>query len=140
MNATTTPPQPPPKARDTPVVSSWTDAPVSQPLQWFALLGGPLAWTARLLLSYPLVPVICEHGGEILLHVIALVAALISLTAAIVGWHSWREAQRDEESPEWVEQRTGFMGLAGTFTSGFFFLVILAEWLPVFLQHPCESP
>jgi nicotinamide riboside transporter PnuC len=127
-------------ARDTPELPAEPDAPVSQLPLWFALLGGPIAWTAHLLLSYPLVPVVCATGGELLLHAITLVTAVVSLAAAIVGWWSWRKARAAQPgaTQDRLVRRTNFMGRAGALTSGLFFLVIIAEGLPVLLQNPCD--
>lgn len=106
---------------------------------WFGLFGAPVAWALHIGISYPLVPFVCATGREWVLHAITVVTALIALAAGVLAWRSWRRlretAQPSDDPP--AGRRT-FMAFYGMFISGLFFLVTVAEGLPVFFLHPCE--
>ena len=106
---------------------------------WFGLLASPIAWALHLTLSYPLVPVVCAAGWELLLHAITAATALVALAA---GWVSWRSLQQIREDPEAVpvqaRSRGRFMAVSGLLLSALFLLVILVEGLPVFLLSACD--
>ena len=109
---------------------------------WFGLLAGPIAWSLRLLIGYPLVPVACEQGTSILLHLVSAGFLLVTLAGAVVAWWSYRQARDEtrtarEGADAWTVERTRFMALLGLLVSGLFALVIVAEWLTVFFTDPC---
>jgi hypothetical protein len=106
---------------------------------WFALLGGPAAWSAHLLASYPLVPVACSAGSVAILHAATAVTVLI---AASSGWVGWRECRRldplDASGDDRIPlDRARFMARTGMWLGGFFALVTLIEGLPVLFGDPC---
>ncbi|HSH46317.1 MAG TPA: hypothetical protein VK966_10700 [Longimicrobiales bacterium] len=121
--------------------------PVGRAALFFSLLGGPVAWTAHLLASYPLVPPSCEMGSTALLNVITAGTALLSAAAGAVGWWAYRRLKpvRDAErevpwpgdDPPFAWAR--FMAVAGAVLGAFFAYVILVEGLPPILQDPCIS-
>lgn len=105
---------------------------------WFGMLAGPIAWSVRLLVSYPLVPVACARGGDLLLHLVTLATALVALAAGLVSWRRWRRAGETGQAGAGERRRRDrFMALFGVFSSGFFFLVILVEGSMVFLVSAC---
>jgi hypothetical protein len=114
--------------------------PESSPRLWFAMLAGPIAWSAHLLLSYALVPIACDTGWSFLLVVVTAVTALASLTGALV---SRRLPGSDiGNTPDTrlanASERTRFITHAG-FTSGIFFtIVIIIQSLPIFFLDPCS--
>lgn len=109
---------------------------------FFALLGGPAAWTAHLLASYPLVSVACRMGTTAPLNIITGVTALIAAAAAGTGWWAFRRS-REGDAVETSgdghasETRAGFMGLVGLLLALLFTFAILIEGLPPLLQDPC---
>lgn len=114
---------------------------------WFALLGGPVAWSAHLLGSYPLVSVSCRMGSTALLNVLTVVTAVIAAAAAVTGWWAWRTAIRagagsgDRVAPgggsDGGLDRPVFMALCGLLLGALFTVAILMEGLPPLLQDPC---
>lgn len=129
-----------------------TDAPASAP--WFALLGGPGAWTAHLLGSYPLVPLACRMGTTTPVNILTAVTAAVALTAAATGWWAYRRhgagggpaggpaggsAGGGGGSADAADagDSAGFMGLAGMLLALLFTFAILLEGLPALLQDPC---
>lgn len=107
---------------------------------WFGLLGGHVAWTLHLVASYFVVPLVCATGLDVVLYGITLGALLLALAATFVAWRSWRRL-RAVESPGVValaDRRAYFMAILGALLSGLFFMVILAQALPIVLHHPCD--
>lgn len=119
-----------PTGRDTPTA-----------LLWFALLGGPAAWTAHLLGSYPLVPVVCSMGTTAPLNILTAVTVMIALAAAATGWWAYRRSRGAGEpagaGAEVAEPRPAFMGMLGLMLALLFAFAILMEGLPPILQDPC---
>ena len=115
-------------------------APVPNVMLWFALLGGPLAWTAHLLTSYPLVSLACRLQTTLPLNLITAATALLSAAAAATGWRAWRRLPASGGARDRVEDAGGrarFMAAAGAVLGAFFVYVIVVEGLPPLLQDPC---
>lgn len=107
---------------------------------WFGILGPPLFWAARLSSSYALVPFACRTGWVGLLNLVTGAALLGALVAGAVAWKRWRDVGGGTEvDADGRAARTRFMGLVGVLSSGFFFLVILAEGIGNFLIDPCAG-
>jgi putative membrane protein len=104
-------------------------------LPWFGLLGAPFAWVVHIGARYPLLPFLCRRGWTLPLHLISLVCGTIAVMAGLSAWRVSVRA-RSRRDPT-VAQRERFMGLGGVFCAGVFFLAIVNEALPVFLQPPC---
>jgi tetrahydromethanopterin S-methyltransferase subunit C len=114
------------------------EPPASRPALWFALLGGPVAWSAHLLASYPLVSVACQLGTATPLHAITLLTAAVAAAAGVTGALALRRVSA--AGPGGLGDafaRARFMGLAGTIAGAFFTFVILVEGLPPLLHDPC---
>lgn len=106
---------------------------------WFALLGGPAAWSAHLLGSYPLVPVACRMGTTAPLNILTLVTAAVAGAATVASGWAYRRA-RPAASAAGVagsESRAGFMGACGLLLGLLFTFAIVMEGLPPLLQDPC---
>jgi hypothetical protein len=121
---------------------------------WYGFLVGPVAWSLHLLLTYPLVPQLCPHGLDWLLHVITAVTALACVVGVVLAWQAWNRLK--EQGPRagadpaaardaaWEvggrgrlsASRARFMALGGIVLSGFFAVVIVIEGLPPFFG-PC---
>jgi uncharacterized membrane protein YidH (DUF202 family) len=114
------------------------DPPVSRAALWFAFLGGPVAWTARLLASYPLVSVACRMGSPAILNAITAVTAAVGIAAAVTGWLAYRRV-RDAAHAGLGDPnaRARFMALGGVLISIIFTFAILNEGMSVLLQDPC---
>jgi cytochrome c oxidase subunit I len=104
---------------------------------WLCLFAGPAAWTAHLLLSYPLVPWVCASGLPILLHLITLLTALVTLAAAVIAFRGWDQATQDTRPDDERAAATGYLALTGVLMDGLFLFVIVVEGLPSFLLGPC---
>jgi hypothetical protein len=116
---------------------------------WTLALTGPLAWLARLVVSYMVIAVACVEGVTgpqvlglpmltVVLLGIAAVLALVCLVAAVLSWRAWRMARQEahmhvDEQVNW----TSTMALIAAYLNTFFLLATLGETAAIFFLHPC---
>lgn len=105
-------------------------------VQWTGVLAGPVAWGLHMQANYALVPWVCKNGGEVFIHLVTILALLITLIGAFAAWRGWQAGREDESEGEL--SRTHFMGALGLLTSGLFFVVIVAQEIPSFFFLPCQ--
>jgi hypothetical protein len=73
------------------------------------------------------------------LHIVTVVALLITAGAGLVAWRKWQEAGRTEpDEAAGPRPRSRFMAVLGLLTSAMFFLTILAQGIASFVLHPCQ--
>jgi hypothetical protein len=114
------------------------EPPAPRAALWFAFLGGPVAWSAHLLASYPMVSVACAMGTSAPLHAITAITAALAAAAALTGFLAYRRVRRGGPAGAGDRYaRARFMAIAGMVMAGFFTFVILVEGLPPALQDPC---
>lgn len=117
---------------------------------WFTFLGGPLAWSAHLLTSFPLVPLACERGSTLHLNLVTAATLSVALAAAATGYLALRRLRSgarstpgpgagDGEGSREAPRRALFMARVGLWTSLLFAFVIVVEGLPPILQNPCTG-
>lgn len=105
---------------------------------WFVLLAGPAAWMMGLMVDYSLVRVACTDGAVVALHLVTATTLGVVVAGGLVGRREWRLA-----GERWPGEgggdltRSRFMIAVGLMASGFFTLVILAQWLAKLFLHPC---
>ena len=104
-----------------------TDIPDAARLRavWTGLLLAPAAWLTSLEVGYMLVRPDCVAGTTIRQHSVHAVFLLIALAGLFVAWRA-RRAERD------------FLASLGVATSALFVLILVAQWIPAFLVHPCQ--
>jgi len=108
----------------------------------FGLLGGMVAWTLHLGLSYALVPFVCAADRTWVLHLLTGGTALMAGAAMAVSWRIHRRGERGTSDSPSAEGGGvgGFLTISGILLSGFFLLLILVEGLPALLQgDPCGA-
>jgi hypothetical protein len=118
-------------------------------LLWFGVLGGPIAWTAQLLLTYSLEewfacsPAALDRGEVLGVQVpdvallITVSLALVAVLAGIVALSCYRRL-RNEPADE-TRSRARWMAVAGIMNSILYLIIILASLAPPFLLRVCES-
>lgn len=107
---------------------------------FFGILGPPVIWAVRIGTSYVLVPYACWWELPRLLDLVTLAALLAAAAAGWVAWRQWRAAGGGTQVElGGAATRTRFMALAGMLSSGFFFLVMVAEGLANLFVHPCQT-
>jgi hypothetical protein len=106
---------------------------------WAGVLAGPLAMLVQLQVNYALVLWACGAGREWALHLTALLALVVTSAG---GWLSWRNRRRTgagwEDEGAGVIPRSRFMAVVGVLASVLFALVIVAQWIPIFVYGPCD--
>jgi hypothetical protein len=105
---------------------------------WLCLLAGPAAWTVHLLLSYPLVPLVCATGLGILLHLVTLFTAVTTFAAGVIALRLWDRAARTARADDAPgTAATDYLAFSGLLMNALFLFIILVEGLPNFLVNPC---
>jgi hypothetical protein len=92
---------------------------------WVGLLLAPAAWLTGLEVGYLLVRPGCVRGTMLPQHTAHAAVLLIALIGMAVAWRAHRRSGE-------------FMATLGVATSALFVLVIIAQWVPTFLIHPCQ--
>jgi hypothetical protein len=106
---------------------------------WFGVLGSAIIWGIQLQTTYAMVPWACSSGHRWMLPVVSLAFLIAAAIPGIVSWKLWRRmsASRNSERETRGGGRRRFMAMLGLMNSGLFFLLILAQGIPVFFIHPC---
>lgn len=108
--------------------------------QWFAALGGQIAWAAAVLIAYPLVQVGCELGQTWFVHLPRWIAMAIGIAATLVGIKVWKVSRAvlaaGTDAPK-KAQRAAFMGLGGAMLSGSAVFILFIEDIATWVIDPC---
>lgn len=127
-------------------------AQVGKTLLLIGLAAGPLAWGLHLALNFGFASQICFPGltpranaaglGWLwgLLIAIDLVGMAACAVAALFSWRNWRAAPQDypvEQEVELGEGRSRFLGLWGIVTSALFVVVILFDFVGLWVVPLC---
>ena len=105
----------------------------------FAMLGGPLAWAAHLIVMYFLVQPICRLGGEAWVHVTTGVMRGVCIAA---GFTAWMHRTGDGGFRDFVDGSgswCSFVALFGVTASAIFAYAIIYQWIPVLTTATCEG-
>jgi hypothetical protein len=106
---------------------------------WAGVLAGPLAALVQLQANYALVLWVCGSGQRWVLHAVSLLALLVAAGAALLSWRSWRRAGAEwEDEGAGVLPRSRFMAAVGMLVSAHSALVIIAQWIAVFIFGACQ--
>jgi hypothetical protein len=104
---------------------------------WAGVLVGPTAMLLQLETNYGLVLWSCATGKTWPLHLVSLVALLATVVAGWLAYRVWGRVKAHEDSGGPVG-RSRFMAAVGILISLLMCVVIVAQWIPVFIHHPCE--
>jgi len=104
---------------------------------WAGVLVGPTAMLLQLEANYALVLWSCATGHTWPLHLVSLVALLATVVAGLLAYRVWTRVTATEDSGGPVA-RSRFMAAVGILISLLMCAVIVAQWIPVFIHHPCE--
>ena len=110
--------------------------------QWSGVLGGPTVFLLGQGLLYAGVPGACRMGtgARAALHVGAAVTLLLAAAVVWVAWREWRRVgggwPRDEGGPP---ARSRLLGIMGLLLAGFFMVLSLWQWVPLFVFSPCHG-
>jgi hypothetical protein len=85
----------------------------------------------------------CGHDSRVTLHIAPVLCLIVVGAVAWSAYGNWRAVGGgfDDESPDAnVAARTRFLALLGVTICALSALVILAQWLAVFVFDPCVRP
>ena len=115
-------------------------------MQWFGLLGAPLAWTVQLVLGYGATEARCNAGGsgwgvavdtwEISLMIAAGSVVVLAEVCAIVLYLATREVSYDDAPPL---GRRHFFVTASSLGNVLFLMIILLSGLAAVDHMPCRQ-
>jgi hypothetical protein len=106
---------------------------------WLSVLAPPLAALTQLQTNYALVLWACGSGQTWALHLVAALALVVALGSGLFAWRNWHEtgASWDDDGAG-VLPRSRFMAVVGMLVSAHSALVIIAQWIAVFIYSPCQ--
>jgi hypothetical protein len=106
---------------------------------WIGVLGSAVVWAIQLQTSYAMVPWACSSGHRWMLPVVSLAFLVAAAVPGAIAWKLWRKASASNATERETAGagRRRFMAMLGMMNSAVFFLLILAQGLPVFFIHPC---
>ena len=106
---------------------------------WIGVLAGPIAALTQLEANYALVLWACAANKFWPLHLVSLGALLMTVTGGLLALRVWNQVgPKTTEDGEGAVPRSRFMAAVGMLGSGLMLLVVIAQWLAVFVFHPCE--
>jgi len=107
---------------------------------WPALVVAPLIAFANVAIAYALVSPSCSRQQVVDLHLLciaSLLACIVALAPAALNWQRARALAHPGEAP--AQARHRFLSQVATLTALLSTLVVLAEWLPVWIVSPCSG-
>lgn len=104
---------------------------------WAGLLAGPAAFLLNLQIAYVLAALSCDEA-RIWLHVTALGTLALALAGGALAWRDWRSTGAGAAGDgEGAIPRSRFMSVLGMMMGVLFALIIVAQWIPMFII-PCQ--
>jgi small-conductance mechanosensitive channel len=106
---------------------------------WAGLFTAPAVSLLNLVVAYTLVQLACRDADETGVHLALGIALLITAAGTIAAWWSWRRhggGWPGEEAGAIARRR--FMAMCGMLMSVLFLLMIVAQWISIFILSPCQ--
>ena len=105
---------------------------------WAGVLVGPTAMLLQLQINYALVLWACANRHTWPLHLVSLIALIVTVVAGFLAYRIWRRLAALHEDSGGTLARSRFMAAVGVLISLLMSGVIVAQWLPLFIHGPCE--
>ena len=113
--------------------------------RWPGLLGltlgivtGPIAVLVNEELIYVTNMWACGAGKQLAMHVVPIICLVVTLGAGLLAWRDWDRVGRGvEDEAATVDARSRFLALGGMAISALSALIILAQWLAIFVFGAC---
>jgi hypothetical protein len=107
---------------------------------WPALLVAPLIAFTNVAIAYALVSPSCSRQQLTDLHLLTIVSLLVCFVVTVPAALNWQRARALAGPDEAAAQaRHRFLSQMGTMAGLLSALVVLAEWLPVWIVSPCAA-
>ena len=102
------------------------------------LVVGPVAVLVNEELIYVTNMWACGTGKQGAMHIVPLICLLATLGAGFLAWADWVRVGRGvEDEAATIDSRSRFMALGGMAISTLSALLILAQWLAIFVFSAC---
>ena len=102
------------------------------------VLLGPVAALVNEELIYVTNMWACGTGNHFAMHLVAFICLAVVVGAGFLAWTDWvRVGRGTEDEAATVDARSRFLALTGMAVSALSALVILAQWLAVFVFGAC---
>ena len=121
-------------------------SPTQEFMQWFGLLGAPLAWTVQLVLGYGVTEARCNVGGsrwgvdvdtwEITLMIAAGAVVILAEVCAVTLYYATRDVSYDDQPPLGGRQ---FYVAASSLGNVLFLMIILLSGIAAVDHVPCRQ-
>ena len=107
---------------------------------WPALLLAPSVALANASIAYALVTPDCSRQSTISLHAVSVVCLLLCVAATWPALANWSRGRAIPPlASDAAASRAHFLAQVGAMTGLLSTLVVLAEWLPVWMLSPCAA-
>jgi hypothetical protein len=102
------------------------------------VLLGPIAVLVNEELIYVTNMWACGMGKQPAMHIVPIICLLVTIGAGLLARRDWIRVGRGiEEEAATVDSRTRFLALGGMWISALSALIILAQWLAIFVFGAC---
>jgi hypothetical protein len=99
---------------------------------------GPLAALANQQVIYIVNMWACGHRERVVMHVVPILFLVVVAATGVAAHRNWRALGRGfEDELGSIEARSRFIAWLGIAISAFSGIVILAQWLAIFVFDPC---
>jgi hypothetical protein len=99
---------------------------------------GPIAVLANEELIYVTNMWACGTGKQLAMHVVPIVCLVVTVGAGLLAWRDWDRVGRGvEDEAATIDSRSRFLALGGMAISALSALLILAQWLAIFVFGAC---
>ena len=102
------------------------------------LLLGPIAALVNELMIYVTNMWACGTGSQLAMHIVPLICLVVAVGAGVLAYADWgRVGRGTEDEAATIDSRSRFLALSGMAASAISALVILAQWLAIFVFGAC---
>jgi hypothetical protein len=120
-------------------VTEEKNAAANELLEWFGILGAPVAWLTQFLANYALVRWACIGHGKLALHLVSALFLAVAISAGVVSARYFSKTRQHSASGEEVSARPHFMATLGILSASLYSLAIIVQAIPSFILDPCQK-
>ena len=106
---------------------------------WLALLLTPMLALTALSINYALVTPACEQQANVVwLHGVFAASLLLSVLFTVLAGRNWQRSKAYQAESR-TRDRKRFVALVAVLVGALSSLVLVAQWLPLWLLSPCYN-
>jgi hypothetical protein len=105
---------------------------------WAGILAGPIAWASDLGASYALVQWTCASQRVGVLHLISLLALMLTMGGAVMSWMALQHTDHLATDAGQPRARARFMAVLGLSINALFAAAIIAGAIPRWVLNACQ--